>query len=274
MPLKAIIASQQEWASRQWLGHKSQLAPSLDANLIVPMPSTVRDQFNDGSGSELGSHGQPFSLRSSSALAYNFFAPWLGHDLHPLAAALGYQINDHTMQFERKFPHGLLKTNGLPSTPPNVDVTLDNEQSRPIGIECKFTEPYGPKKSHPPLNAKYFAGSRSRWTEMGMPQCQALAESVGKDVEFKRLGVGQLLKHLLGLAWTTKQPPCLVCLWFDAGCEEAREHRAELDRFSNYLGGVVEFRALSYQEAFAALRNGPEPISGYFDYLASRYFSA
>ncbi len=173
------------------------------------------------------------SLRSSSALAYNFFVPWLGHDLRPLAATLGHQVKDRTLRFERKFPHGLL------STPPNIDVTLDNDQPRPLALECKFTEPYGIKKSHPPLGRKYFASGRARWAEQGLPRCQRLAESIGQSVEFRRLGVGQLLKHILGLAWTTKQAPRLVCLWFDAKCEEASEHRGELDRFSDYLDSTT-----------------------------------
>ena len=271
MPLEAIIAAQQEWASSRWPSHTDRRAPSLSANLISLMSSEVYAQFSAGSGGELGTanrSGKMSSLRSSSALAYNFFAPWLGHDLRPLAAALGHQVNDRTMRFERKFPHG------LSSMPPNMDVTLDNEQANPLGIECKFTEPYGPKKSHPPLDQKYFAGDRKRWSEQGLTQCQKLAEEIGKNIEFKHLGIGQLLKHLLGLAWTTKHPPRLLCLWFDSGCEEAREHRAELDRFSAYLGGEVVFGAMTYQEAFAALRKGPEPMSGYFDYLTSRYFSA
>lgn len=270
MPLKAIIADQQEWARTQWPGHTDRRAPSLHANLIVPMSSEVHGQFSGGSGGELGSPVRPgkmSSLRSSSALAYNFFAPWLGHDLRRLAMALGYQINDHTVQFERKFPHG------LSSTPPNIDVALDNEQLRPLAIECKFTEPYGSKKSHPALDSKYFIGNRKRWTELGLPQCQTFAEGIGQGMEFKRLGVGQLLKHILGLAWTTKQPPRLACLWFDAGCEEAREHRAELDLFSSNLDSSIEFRALSYQEMFASLQNGPEPIPGYFNYLVTRYFA-
>ena len=206
------------------------------------------------------------SLRSSSALAYNFFAPWIGHDLRPLAAALGHQRDDDTLQFERKFPHG------LSTMPPNLDVTLDNQQRRPLAIECKFTEPYGAKRPHPPLDRKYFDGSRARWAELGLVRCQVLAESLGHGVEFKRLGVGQLLKHILGLAWTTKRPPRLVCLWFDANCAEAHEHADELDRFSEYLDHAIEFNAVSYQQAFARLLHAREPMPGYFDYLVSRYF--
>ena len=61
------------------------------------------------------------------------------------AAPIWRRVNlrDGTLCFERQFQHG------LKSTPPNIDVALDINQSRPLGIESKFTEPYGPKKDHP-----------------------------------------------------------------------------------------------------------------------------
>ena len=132
MPLDAIIRAQLSWAKSCWPAHADRRAPSLDANLILPMPPEVRGQCEAGGGGELGTPRRPgkmSSLRSSSALAYNFFAPWIGHDLHPLAAALGHQRDDDTLQFERKFPHG------LSTMPPNLDVTLDNQQPRPLAIE-------------------------------------------------------------------------------------------------------------------------------------------
>jgi hypothetical protein len=271
MPLKEILASQDRWARKRWPGHTGRCAPGLDANLIIPMASDVRVQFEGGSGGELGKPGRPgkmSSLRSSSALTYNFFAPWLGHDLRPLAAAIEHRVEDGTLRFERQFRHG------LSSIPPNLDVTLDNDQSRPLAIECKFSEPYGPKKDHPPLDEKYFVGGRLRWAEQGLPRCQALAAAVGRTIEFRRLGIGQLLKHILGLAWSTKQTPRLVCLWFDTRCDEADEHRAELGRFARDIDPIVEFTARSYQEAFAKLRGGFEPVPRYFDYLETRYFAA
>lgn len=271
MPLEEIIGLQARWAKAQWPGHLGRRAPSLAENLIIPMSDGVRDQYLKGSGGELGVQGRPgkmSSLRSSSALTYNFFAPWIGHDLDPLATALEHKVRDGTMRFERKFRHGLR------SMPPNMDLTLDNEQSRPLAIECKFTEPYGTKNAHPPIDQKYFSGARKRWTEVGLPRCQALAEALGQKVHFRRPGVGQLLKHLLGLARDTRQPPRLICLWFDSKCQEAREHRAELEQFSDYLDDAIDFRALSYQEVFGRIPAKSEPVPGYVEYLQLRYFAA
>ena len=271
MPLSSIIATQALWASRRWPAHTGRRAPALEANLILPMASEVRRQFAAGGGSELPMDGKPgkmTSLRSSSALAYNFFAPWLrAADLGPLAQALDVALVDSTVTFERKFPHG------LPSEPPNLDVALDNDQARPLAIECKFTEPYGNKGSHPPLSDKYFADGRKRWADVGLQKCQPLAEAIGRDVSFVRLGAGQLLKHLLGLAFTTKAPPRLLCLWYDSRCEEAAQHAEELGRFRGLIDGDVDFRITTYQWAFERLERSSEPVPGYVDYLADRYFA-
>lgn len=271
MPLKSLIADQAHWASKRWPGHSGARAPSLRANLFVRMSRDIQCQFERGSGGELGTSGKPgkmSSLRSSSALSYNVFAPWLGHDLLPLARALGTSLVDQTIQFERQFPHG------LQSTPPNIDVVLDNQQPRPLGIESKFTEPYGTKAVHPPLDAKYFQGNRARWAERGLGRCQELAQLLGHGVQFRRLGAGQLLKHILGLAWTTNALPRLMYLWFDTGCAEAAEHERELDRFRELIDTSIDFSSLTYQHVFTELRRTREPVRGYYSYLGKRYFSA
>ena len=271
MPLDAILEAQQSWASRRWPDHSGRRAPTLRENLILPMSPEIRRQFRRGSGNELGLRDKPGkmqSLRSSSALGYNFFAPWVGKNLAPLARVIGVPLGDATIQFERQFPHGLA------STPPNIDVVLDNEQARPLGVECKFTEPYGHKKPHAALDSKYFSGGRERWTEVGLPRCQELAVAIGKTTQFARLGAAQLLKHILGLTHSTGLPARLVCLWFDSGCSEAAEHRAELARFKADIDKSVVFTAVTYQDAFRLLRAEPEPVVGYFNYMASRYFAA
>jgi hypothetical protein len=145
---------------------------------------------------------------------------------------------------------------------------------KPLGIECKFTEPYGPKKKHAPLDPKYFAGGRTRWSEVNLPKCQALANSVGETVTFRRLATGQLLKHLLGLARTTQQSPRLRYVWFDSLCPEAREHRVEIERFHSRIDSSIDFAAVTYQEIAASLRSRPEPIPNYHSYLDARYFVA
>jgi hypothetical protein len=269
MPLDDLLKAQATWAARRWPGHVGRRAPSLDENLIFPLTIEARREFEAGSGGELGRNGKPgkmSSLRSSSALSYNVFQPWRGLDLQPLAAALQTTVNSRELRFEQKFRHGLR------STPPNLDVVLDVEQPRPMGIECKFTEPYGPKKDHAPLDEKYLVGDRARWTEVNLPRAQELAASVGNTFRFKRLAAGQLLKHILGLAWTTRQSPRLRYVWFDTDCVEASEHRDELTLFEAQLDHGIDFAALTYQELMESLFSQPEPINGYRSYLKERYF--
>lgn len=270
MPLESLLTAQAAWAKRRWPGHVGPRTPSLDDNLICPLSAEVRREFEAGSGGELGRNGKAgkmCSLRSSSALSYNFFQPWRGCDLQPLAAALETTVSSQELRFEQKFRHGLR------STPPNLDVVLDIGQPRPLGIECKFTEPYGTKRDHAPLDDKYFVGNRARWTEVNLPRAQALAASVGYAARFRRLAAGQLLKHLLGLAKTTQLPPRLRYVWFDTGCDEASEHRAEIGRFEEQLDASIDFVALTYQELLVALQKSSEPIVGYRSYLMERYFA-
>jgi hypothetical protein len=159
---------------------------------------------------------------------------------------------------------------GRRSTPPNLDVAIGGLS--PLAIESKFTEPYGGQKVIKPLDPKYFDGGRRRWEEVGLPRCQVMAQGIGTQLHFQRLDAAQLLKHLLGLAYTTRASPRLLCLWFDTGCEVARIHREELERFAAELDDLVEFAALTYQEAFAVLLQGSEPWPGHFQYLSGRYF--
>lgn len=271
MSLDELIARQSMWASDRWPGHRGRRAPCLEDNLFHPMSAEIQRQFAEGSGGELGTDEKPgkmSSLRSSSALAYNFFAPWVGCDVKPLGAAIGQRLSDSYISFEQKFRHG------LSSMPPNIDVVLDVHQARPLAIECKFSEPYGASRPHPEIADKYFTGHVGRWLEVGLPKCQRLAQTLGRTEHFRRLGAGQLLKHFLGLASTTKLPPRLVCLWFDTRSEEAQEHREELDRFRSLLDESIDFRAQTYQEAFSIISRAHEPMTGYFDYLEGRYFSA
>lgn len=269
MPLEALIVAQSSWALRQWPGHLSRRAPSLDANLICPLSIEIRAEFAAGSGGELGRNGKPgkmSSLRSSSALTYNVFGSWCGQDLQPLSLPLQAKLVGRSIRVEQKYRHG------LPSIPPNIDVVIDGEEAQPLAIECKFTEPYGKKREHQPLDSKYFEGGQSRWSQVGLPKCQSIATSIGNTMPFRRLAAGQLLKHLLGLAHSTGEAPRLRYIWYDTGCPEALEHRNELDSFADAIDRGVDFVAITYQIRMASLLASPEPISGYHAYLRERYF--
>ena len=71
-----------------------------------------------------------------------------------------------------------------------------------------------------------------------------LAADIGRTVQFHRLGAGQLLKHILGLAWTTNATPRLLYIYYDSRCAEASEHQAELNRFRTMIDSSIDFRSL------------------------------
>ncbi len=292
MTLRRILRQQRKWAQahialRDMQGVLDDIYfADIDDNLFRPLQPETRAEFEAADGDELGRPGQArrpklCSLRSSSALALNFFAPWRGQDLTPLGDALGVRGHFQELRFEQKFEHG------LPPKWPNLDVVLaPNPPAQPLAIECKFTEPFARPKDparrrSAPLADKYLLGADGlqrplgRWEELGLSRCQALAERLGRSVFYDRLGAGQLLKHILGLAFTSQLqhrygPVRLLYLWYDPGTAEAREHAAEAADFARRLDSVVDFQVRTYQQVFA--RFGSHANPAHVDYLRARYF--
>ena len=271
MSLHSILTRQLNWAAD--LTRKGHVLDRLTDNLFRPLHPATIAEFARGSGNELGLSGRTAkmrSLRSSSALVCNVFDPWRGQSFGPLVSALGVRGSFSEFAFEEKLSHG------LSTTPPNLDVVLYALDATPLGIESKFAEIYDSKMGYDPIDAKYFDSGRKRWADLGLPSVQAVAETLGRSVHFRRLDAGQLLKHILGLANTFQEfrPVRLLYLWYDEPGDEAKEHADDLRRFECAIEQDVEFRAVRYQDIFVALKNAPEPSAGYIDYLARRYFAA
>jgi hypothetical protein len=270
MSLATILKGQIAWAGTR--SRRQHVLDQLADNLFQPLHPGTYAEFARGSGDELGLGGRTGkmrSLRSSSALACNVFDPWRGRPLAPLAHALEADGPFTELSFERKVPHG------LGSFPPNLDVMLFGRDIAPVGIEAKFAEPFGEKKPCPALDDKYFPADRQRWADVGLPATQALARAIGRSEQFVRLGAGQLVKHLLGLATTFPQftPIRLRYVWFDAGGAEDDAHRAEIERFARLVSTEVDFVAIRYQDLYTRLISAPEPAPGYLSYLRARYFA-
>lgn len=270
MPLKDILRAQCAWADDAGRSRTGHLCESIDDNLFAPLRAVTRAEFAAASGDELGLSGKTpkmRSLRSSSALAVNTFDAWRGLDLTSLNSALGMNGRLTDFHFEQRLPHGLA------SSPPTLDLLLFRDQEPPIGIEVKFCELYDSTKEHLPIDDKYFVGDRARWSEVGLRKCQLLASSIGRSESFRRLGAGQLLKHILGLShvFGTDEGVHLIYLWFDSACQEADEHRDEIARFGARLDSRVDFRPVTYQEFLLRLQAFSEPTPGYLNYLQQRY---
>ncbi len=272
MTLSTIVEQQCRWADQHHIERRGHVCPSIEANLFKALNAATRAEIAAGSGDELGLSGRTpklSSLRSSTAPVCNVFDAWRGTALAHLAASLNVPGDPLEFHFEQRLPHG------LGSSPPHLDLVFFSTAGQPVGIESKFCEPYGATKDLSPIDAKYFVNHVERWSAFGLNRCQDLAERIGKTVTFNRLGADQLLKHALGLArvFGVKEPIKLLYLWFDSGCTEATGHRAEIERFKAHIGNEICFSDMTYQDLFARLSNGPEPASGYHDYLAARYFS-
>lgn len=266
-----ILQQQQAWASAHGVAVDAKgYTAAVEDNLFQPLSAATRADFVAGSGDELGSadkKGKMCALHSSSALACNVFDYWRTRDLSAVSRALNLGVTAKAMRFEAKFP------TGLDGVPPNLDLALD-AGGVTIGIECKFTEPFGSSKPSQPFKSKYFASDRKLWAEAGLPSCQQLAEGLQKGApQFKHLNGAQLLKHLLGLSRLGAGKFRLIYLWYAWPGPESDAHASEVAAFAAALDTGIQFRALTFQEFFRALSgNLKSEDAGYSAYLGGRYF--
>jgi hypothetical protein len=271
--MSEIMQQQLAWASAHGVAVDAKgYTAAIDDNLFQPLSAAARADFAAGSGDELGSadkKGKMCALHSSSALACNVFDYWRTRDLSAVSRALDLGATAKAMRFEAKFP------TGLDGVPPNLDVALD-AHGVTVGIECKFTEPFGSSKPALPFKSRYFPSDRKLWGEAGLPVCQQLAEGLQKGVpQFKHLNGAQLLKHVLGLSRLGAGKFRLVYLWYAWSGPESEEHASEVVAFGAALDKGIQFRALTFQEFFRGLSGSLKAEdAGYAAYLGARYFTA
>ena len=267
-----IRSAQLEWAKASQVAlDKDGYCLELNANLFQPLSACSRRDFEAGDGAELGkigARGKLQAVHSSSALACNAFDFWRGRDLELVGAALDLPERPCSMRLEAQF-----KT-PLRGTPPNLDVAFEGVAGTTSAIECKFTEPYAKSKSKNLLKDKYFPSGDGLWAQHGLRAAQGIADALrAGSMHFTFLDGAQLLKHCLGLAYSTGKWT-LTYLWYDVGGDEGDGHRLEAARFIEALkadkAGVT---ALSYQEFFSRLiPTLPASAAGYRQYLEGRYF--
>lgn len=269
-----IVSQQKAWAQAAGL---RVIAPgyleSVDANLRRPMSPGMRAAFEAGEAAELKDYPRyPAKLRalfSSAALVVNVFEHWTLHDPAPLLAALGIAGTARRMAFEERFP---ISAEG---TPPNVDVAIELDDGRCIGIESKFTEWHTPRRpAKIRFKEKYFPAELELWKDRGLPACQVLAAEIQDGrTRYRFFYATQLLKHALGMA--TRHPGRIGIhyLYYEWSGPMAREHRKEVERFAERVGAELDFRWLSYQELYARLRaSAAATDTEYLAYLEARYF--
>jgi hypothetical protein len=266
--LNEIIQRQVEWADRRDIPYQDRnICRSVGDNLFLPLDPDTTKEFGEGAGSELGTSDAPgsmASLRSSSALAVNVFAPWRGADIASLSSLFAADRSANRLRFEAQYP------TGLRGIPPHLDVVIDKQGGIPLAIESKFTEIYSP--AHNGFRESYFE-KPGLWDGFDHVRELALAITDG-SVQFEHLGAAQLIKHALGLK--NAYGPMgfrLLYLYYEWPSEVADLHNAEIDHFAEIAQRDLEFAPMTYQELFERLETVEEPRPGYMSYLSDRYFS-
>jgi len=269
--LQLISKQQQQWAGKRCIEFDNDgYTFNLSDNLYKPLPPDVEAEFESGKGGELGdstNRGKMQALYSSSALVVNVFQYWREIDsVGVIAKALGIHEELTAMKFERTYP------TCLRGIPPHLDVELSNDDLR-VAIESKFTEIYHRHTKRELRDA--YVQKPGLWA--GLPKCESLANLIhsenGRKTRFSYLDAPQLLKHILGLkSQPGAKPFKLIYLWYEYPSKEAEQHRLEIERFSNCLGGEVSFIDMTYQELFEAINTSRLADRGYLDYLKERYF--
>lgn len=270
---RMIEKAQKEWGGRiERDPARPMYAVSIEANLCLEaLGPKTKAEFDDADGAELvGTPDRPAKMRaliSSSAFAVNFFDAWRGGQLDVLGDALGTSGSGGTLRFEYKPAR-------YPVSPrsPNLDVLVTLGDGHRVAIESKFAEPFRSPGSDAPLSPKYFPEGPGLWAGAGLSRAQQLAGQLA--ARWVYLDAAQLLKHMLGLASDGEAPATLFYLWYDTGLEDAHAHRREVEMFAEAVhGDRVTFRSASYQEVFAALPAGAEPVAGWRQYMTERYFT-
>jgi hypothetical protein len=266
--LNEIIEHHVEWADHHDIPYQDpNMCRSVGDNLFLPLDPDTTMEFGEGAGSELGTSDAPgsmASLRSSSALAVNVFAPWRGADIASLSSLFAADRSASRLMFEAQYP------TGLRGIPPHLDVVIDKQGGIPLAIESKFTEIYSP--AHNGFRESYFE-KLGLWDGFDHVHELALAIADG-SVQFEHLGAAQLIKHALGLK--NAYGPMgfrLLYLYYEWPSEIAVLHSAEIDRFAEISQLDLEFTSMTYQELFERLETIEEPRTGYRSYLSDRYFS-
>ena len=261
------------------VGTRARYLEDYHRNLISTVPwETIEPDFGEGAGQELA--GDIFAPWSSAALVANNFGAWAEDcDRLVIAGHSGFQSG---LRFERRFP------TGLPGTAPHLDLLALAEDGI-IAIESKCLEGLcSPKRPH--FQASYTTGitdgrASSRWGQLIRANLSM----------YRRLDVGQLVRHALGLMTSGARkrageylgvgpvdddtPITLLYAYFEpnnAAHPAWVELRDELVRLADAVAddSHVRFEYVSYPQLWqqwTELVDPPAWLTTHLDELRSRY---
>ena len=272
-----VLKHQVKWAKENGIEINNKgYVKKMEDNFFEDLSDdTIRD-LKGGDGSEYptskDSITKIFATHSSSALVINFFEFWRLRHKDEMAAALKLQSGIKTFSFEQKL------SMGMKGRKPNIDMFMILTNGQAVAVESKYTEWMSKKSGKKHFSDSYFSG-KTRWTDVGLPNCQKLAESIYQgDVSFKYLDAPQLLKHALGLAHMHSNRSQLIYIYYDlVNAELGKKHEKEVIMFKEALDGELSFQSNTYQEFILDLPAEPfifgQRYIEYRRYLMERYFN-
>lgn len=268
-----VKGRQKEWAIDQGFDlDQDNYVKDMEKNFFTSLSDeTIRD-LKGGDGAEIKddkTRTKVYATHSSSALVCNVFEYWRYRDKSVLATALKLSKGIKTLSFEQKL------SMGMQGSMPNLDLFLILEDGQAVAVESKFTE-WMSKSSRKELFAEsYFKNGMKRWSDVGLPNCQELAEKLNENPdEYQYLNAAQLLKHALGLANMHTNRSKLIYLYYEyKNSDISKIHMNEIRNFSEGVRGELNFSALTYQDMYNMLKDfSSELEEEYLGYLKERYF--
>ena len=272
-----IINHLKEWAKQESIQiDKDGYVIDRDDNFYQTLnKETVRDLMG-GDGNEYSENKnirtKIFALHSSSALVCNIFDYWRIIDKIHLQKAFQFKNRGiKAIIFEQKL------SMSMQGNMPNADLFMILTDGTAVAIESKFTEWMTKKTKKEPFSDSYFINDVTRWTDVGLPNSQNLAESLYHgDEKFDYMDAPQLLKHALGLANKHSIRSILLYLYYDLpdGNEIKELHDDEINQFSKALNDELNFKAIRYQDLMTELEKyatGYGDFKEYRKYIQKRY---
>lgn len=244
---------------------------NLVDTLTLGQTRAVLDQIAGGDGAELKprASGSPkfCASYSSAALAVNTFAAWMGREPWLiLAGRSGFT----RLEFEVKFP------TGLQGRSPNLDVVATGSHSI-VAVESKCIEYLGEHDAafQPSYDAAVEALADESWTTL-------FRDLKAAPMLLSRLGVGQLVRHYLGLRRMIAEghapsATLLYLYWEPADAAQFDDfvaHRHDVVRLARRVADpTVEFVSMSYPELWAqwTASGAPEWLIAHVAALRERY---
>ena len=245
-------------------------------NLLPTFPGWQVDelyqQLKAGGGSELTANvngkRRAHAPYSSAAGAFNLFGRWLGCEQQLEIA--GVSGLPERLRVESK--HRIVKGGGTA----NLDVLLRGPDAT-VGVECKLAEHsdvHDPVEWKAPYKAPEMAGLLDdKWRKV-------MADSIAGSWQPQRLGIEQLVKHVLGLVsqHPNRQVHLVYVYWEPANADEHQwvlDHRVEVDRLRGYVdGSQIPLHAMTYWQLldeWAELDPQPEWLAEHLTAIGVRY---